>query len=492
MTHAQAFSKIPLELLLRITNDLTTKDICNLRLACRSIEVSLYGIFSNAFFTKKQFMLSYTSLQALIGISKSRLGASLKHVIIGLDRFHQYQAFPKARGGNVADALMISKYVEGLHDQQALLESGDAVSFLSTAFSELGRKSLKVVGIRDYASDGRSERDGPGSLWTSYGATTIQRETGVSLLDSFLRSYGFQRDDYIYSASQMARQVFRVVLLALGTARVAPASIEVLRQKGSYLPPGAFHIPTHQEPIILPILDELESLSLPVGFRRDGRPMHHITSCETVSPCPDFSLRLFLGYLSSIKHLRLEFIEGDVSTFAFLQWLGDPTNTIPQADDSVLPSSPKPVEFSNLIDLSLCSCKVEPESLLRIMHKFAPTLQKVELWRITLDTRGNRFYETAPDIDPEPCIWTTFLRNLREIEGLNLSYFVVQEPKQCRQPCSFDEPVLFKSLAQTRHNNQIVQRLLYTGMDWKSFVGDAAEDVCILDSEDEDMEDESE
>jgi F-box associated protein len=81
------FNKLPLELLLRTTNHLSTTDICSFRLTCRAIEISLFNSFAREFFTKKQFMLTYSSLQVLVEISKSRMGDCLQHVIIGLDHF---------------------------------------------------------------------------------------------------------------------------------------------------------------------------------------------------------------------------------------------------------------------------------------------------------------------------------------------------------------------------------------------------------------------
>ncbi|KAF5849172.1 hypothetical protein GGP41_006034, partial [Bipolaris sorokiniana] len=61
---------IPLELLVAISALLPTEDLGALRLVCKQTEKSLYEWFSQEFFSKKQFMLTHTSLQALIDISK--------------------------------------------------------------------------------------------------------------------------------------------------------------------------------------------------------------------------------------------------------------------------------------------------------------------------------------------------------------------------------------------------------------------------------------
>jgi hypothetical protein len=83
-TAGSPIQKIPLEVLLRITHFLTTPELGKVRLLCRSMEQALYTSFTNEFFTRKQFMISEESLQALIDISKSRLSRHLRKVHIGL------------------------------------------------------------------------------------------------------------------------------------------------------------------------------------------------------------------------------------------------------------------------------------------------------------------------------------------------------------------------------------------------------------------------
>lgn len=68
------------------SNILTTIDYGNLRLTCKHVETSLFDPWSREFFSKKQFMITEFSLQALVDISKSRLSTRLNHVIFGLER----------------------------------------------------------------------------------------------------------------------------------------------------------------------------------------------------------------------------------------------------------------------------------------------------------------------------------------------------------------------------------------------------------------------
>lgn len=74
------------QILLNITCRLKTPDYCNVRSSCKTIEATLLNAFAREFFTKRQFMLTEFSLQALIDMSKSRFSSNIKHVIIGLER----------------------------------------------------------------------------------------------------------------------------------------------------------------------------------------------------------------------------------------------------------------------------------------------------------------------------------------------------------------------------------------------------------------------
>src|SRR5688500_18577776 len=79
--------ELPLEVLLRITHSLKTEELGNFRLTCRGIEGLLHNSFAREFYSCKQFMISDFSLQALIDISKSRMGRHLTKLQIGFEQF---------------------------------------------------------------------------------------------------------------------------------------------------------------------------------------------------------------------------------------------------------------------------------------------------------------------------------------------------------------------------------------------------------------------
>lgn len=107
---------LPLEVLLNITRHLNTPDYCNVRLASKYFEEQLHNAFAKEFFTKRQFMISEFSLQALIDISKSRFSSNLTHVIIGLERpsstqlMHSPHRPPTARNRLIYGITEHSKY----------------------------------------------------------------------------------------------------------------------------------------------------------------------------------------------------------------------------------------------------------------------------------------------------------------------------------------------------------------------------------------------
>jgi hypothetical protein len=158
-------ASIPLEVLLQIVRQLKTPEYGNLRLTCKEIEGSLLNSFSREFFTKRQFMISPFSLQALVDISRSRLGPSLSQVIIGLEQpfkslRSQIPPYNHASLDTPSQDLLVQEYINNMsfnntcHDVEMLVE----------AFSNL--PNLVTVGLRDFNSRSRY-RDFPDITWKS-------------------------------------------------------------------------------------------------------------------------------------------------------------------------------------------------------------------------------------------------------------------------------------------------------------------------------------
>jgi len=155
---------IPLEVLLQITSNLTTPEYGNLRRACKQIEETLFNAFSREFFTKRQFMLTEFSLQALVDISKSRFSSSLTYVIIGLER--PRTCYISMRPGNPVhyDFNTGNRLLEVFLGHMNLVNTSQDVEMLAGAFNKL--ENLQTIGIRDFNSRSR-RRDHPNIEWRS-------------------------------------------------------------------------------------------------------------------------------------------------------------------------------------------------------------------------------------------------------------------------------------------------------------------------------------
>ncbi|KAM0283025.1 hypothetical protein ACHAO9_009939 [Fusarium lateritium] len=452
VSSASPFQKIPLEVLLRITYFLTTPELGNVRLTCRSIEQSLYTTFTNEFFTRKQFMISETSLQALIDISKSRLSSHLRKVHIGLDRFaHALQV----HGHNARTARQTELY----NGQFTLLSTGYHRNMLVEAFKNL--TNLEDVVIRDFNSRRRT-RDGPHKQWTSYGSTTALQETGSR---PGLKSGMAWGPD---TSTAYGSTVFSSVLFALGEANARPKGIEHMSRSGNHLRDCAFNIPSYMESSVIPVLENLEKLHIDIDllggtdFSGDGSASHSSTA--------DMMLRRFLLKLRDIKHLRINETQTSVTGPAMLLgWLGrdnassttPPTNSgqSPTPGSPVAPSEPSP-EYYQLEELNLGMMHVEAPQLLAVVRKFARTLARLELHKITLRRRLPDGHSGA---SPKISFWAKFLEKLKDSPDLNLHHIKISTPQQQWVPRPSRSDVRFGG-----DEHPVSQ---YTGPDWKHFVG---------------------
>ncbi|KAF4969971.1 hypothetical protein FSARC_2873 [Fusarium sarcochroum] len=446
------FQKIPLEVLLRITYFVTTPELGNIRLTCRSIEQALYTTFTNEFFTRKQFMISETSLQALIDISKSRLSVHLKKVHFGLDRFaHALQV----HGHNARTARQMELY----NGQFSLLSTGYHRDMLVEAFKNLS--NLEDVVIRDFNSMRRT-RDGPSKQWTSYGSTTALRETGSRPGQNSGMAWGPD------TSTAYGSTIFSSVLFALGQANARPKGIEHMSRSRNHLRDCAFNIPSYMEPSVIPVLENLEKLHIDVDllggsdFSSDDAAGHSSTA--------DMMLRNFLLKLKNIKHLRINETHSSVTGPGMLiGWLGRPDTPSPtppaSSGPSPLPGSPlappgPSPNYPQLEELNFGMMNVEAQHLLAVARKFAPTLKRLELHKVTL---RRRLPDGHTGTSPKVNFWAKFLEKLKEIPGLDLHRIKVSLPQQQWSSRPSRSLVAFEG-----QRNNVSE---YTGPDWKHFVG---------------------
>ncbi|GKT84163.1 F-box domain-containing protein [Colletotrichum tofieldiae] len=427
------FNKVPLEVLLRISSLLNTTELNALRLTCRSIEQSLFNTFMKEYFTKRQFMLTEFSLQALVDISNSRLSDCLDHVIIGLNCFTRHY-FPPGK------EACETRYRKAQADHFALVNSGQHVVMLTEAFRNL--KNLKTVGIRDYNSKARSLRDGFTATWASYGATTLEKETEVNLFRV-----------PIDEIQAYTNKVFISLFTALGNAGARPKAFELLR-KGQGVPSDdAFNLFTkYLKPKVAPVLEGLETFMCVVnvanGPFRTTAPVAGADDNTAFSRRRhDYLLRLFLGYMSNLKHLRLNFSHPGNNSDAvdhFINWLGTPVE-----------------------ELNLGFVDVEPKRLIQLVRKLSPTLKKLELWKLTLWNKAADTRDTDDRRDHYKVnLWAKMLRALCDLPSLNLDHIMIGSPAQ--RTFMTNTKVWFHNKDGPADDK--VDRKEYTGIDWKHFV----------------------
>lgn len=378
---------IPLELLVAVSVHLTTPDLGALRLTCKQVERSLYEWFSEEFFTKKQFMLTYESLQALVDISK-HVGFSKKltHVIIAsnsyTDNSLRFLNYDKA-----------ARYIEGCEDQRTLINTGVDREMLTEAFRNL--PNLQTIDIRDFNSNTR-RRDG--NTWTSWGASTIYRETGINMI--------FSATPYVNGTSY-PEHIYHVVTCALGKANSYPKEMQILLQSNR-LPDRTLHIPKFMEQTLKPVLHNLRTLLLNVQLVY--RTVHTHTNGTQIS-IAGRELRRFLSFTPNLVHLRLNFQRWQYNeNEEFLLWLSHPSKISPSHPIEALDTPPIDLKLTHL-DLGALDAK--PHVVYSVIDKFASTLNNLSLWRI-------KFKDPDPHNSEKPERWIFLFKKLSNIPHLQL------------------------------------------------------------------------
>ncbi|KAL6849167.1 hypothetical protein ACO1O0_008697 [Amphichorda felina] len=430
---------IPLELLLRITYWLPTPDLGSMRLTCRAIEKMLYHSFAEEFFSRKQFMLSQFSVQALINISKSRMGGHIRRLQFGTDMMAGYPGYGQP---TILTAEAYSSECEFLNTSLHRDMLAEALRNLT---------NLEDVVIRDFNSTRRS-RDGPAAQWRSYGSSTARRELGFTL----------QMNQQLFSTTPLHHfpaRVFMSLLDALGASEARPTGIEIMTRFGSNLADFAFSLNPSLRPSVVSMLNRLEKLHLSINFGwTDGESFD---PASIQNHMQSKSLARFLGHTHDLKNLRIN----EVGKFnggleSFLMWLAQPAPLDPKTPHDQ--DWPAPVALPRLEELSIGHMSTQDTVLLDIIKKFAPSLKSLELWRVCL------VWSRPLHLDGhDGNIYKRFLSHLVEIPELDLRHFQagnieekVHEKGTDRVP--FDKRRV--SFKDTGSNSA------YTGSDWKHFV----------------------
>lgn len=466
--------QIPAEILDRITWHLTTPELCNLRITCKSVEEALYYSFTTEFFTRKQFMVSEFSLRALVDISKSRLAGHLRQVHFGLDQLRVAIHLTPSVGGE--KALM---FEQRLIEQETLWSLGLVLKYLAEAFGNL--PNLETVVIRDFNSNRRS-RDGPHAHWLSYGTQTMLKETAVRPKNHAVFNPGLEYG--------FVDKIFKGIIHALGTANARPKAIEVMERQGHSLFDSAFHIHPDFEASIIPVLHGLKRLHLTLeanssAIGNDDQPYQR------------HSLTKFLRHCDGLEELRINGRHNSNSYDApnslsnLYDWLTaeESTSEMEAQKEAKSPSLNgqtsdisllnAPIKFPRLQNISLGMTSFTVDELVRLIARFADTLQNLELWRIKLLSEDRNLVERSQVLEDRNILFAQVLKKLLDIPNLNLRHIKLGNMQQFWYVVvgqNMLEEVSFKPTAKTKDEDvdagveRVTRELQYTGTDWRHFV----------------------
>ncbi|KAK1061214.1 hypothetical protein LTR74_011224 [Friedmanniomyces endolithicus] len=330
--------ELPPELLIRVSDHLTTVELGYFRRTCKHIETVLFDTFAKEFFTKRQFMIEQPSLQALIDISNHpTLSKRLTEVISSTDAFG-HSSTPWGRKGQ--RAFLEAGYVT----RELLLHTGQARDMLVEAFSKL--PNLRTVGLRDYFGKGR-RRDGETALWRSWGWNWLGQNTD---------------ENGVHCVGLSPALILPVVIYSLGLARAKPSNVEVFLRSHLKLSPASFSVGEgYMLPAIGPVLAGLQTLMLHVCGGEDGGGFPQGYDAWTQAP-----IKRFLRHTKALETLRLNFEQYDLFGDAILKWLGEPVSAAPHITEGPT-IDVSPLLLSKLRNLDLGMLNTNSATLIKVV-----------------------------------------------------------------------------------------------------------------------------
>lgn len=396
----------------------------------RYIENMLFNSFADEFFSRKQFMLTSFSIQALIDISKSRMAPRIRRLQFGLEQLKRECAFHPS-----------DRVVQMYANQSQLWNSGAQDDMLAQALVNL--HNLEDVVIRDFDSPTRM-RDFPNATWRSYGYASA-----VALGAEFnntRRGYGA----IVAEMYDPASRTFASLLHALGKSGQQAKGLEIMFRQGNNLSDSSFDVPDFLQPTVLPYLQNLENLHLCVVLGRGT-----LTGEMSQSSGAQFLCR-FLSYTPKLKNLRINGVR------AFNPGMN---RLMDHLADSTLPVDKhgRGLSLGCLEEFSLGMMEVEGPLLVRVLKNIAPSLRSLELWRVIL--RGNLDEEYLDNPKAAKPLWSTFCQDLLQVEQLNLRHVMLG----CLEDGNGNRNLMGKGRVQFNGS----EKATYTGPDWKRFVEDA-------------------
>jgi hypothetical protein len=178
-------------------------------------------------------------------------------------------------------------------------------------------------------------------------------------------------------------------------------------------------------------------------------------------------LRRFLGFTPNLTHLRLNMPKYQMDENAeFLQWLAlshTPTGSLVTNDFF----EPPAVSLAHLTALDLGQFQARPHVLLNLIAKFAPTLQKLELWKMALSLDP-----AVRASNPKTNVWSIFFAKLAKVPQLQLMHLKVGMLSQ--------ENTFVQFKASDKDDAPMLKVKIYTGKKMDGFLKELKEEVTVV------------
>ena len=139
--------ELPSELIDTIATSLPSSDLLNLRLTCAELDAKSFHQFTEGYFRAKQFMYSRYALDALVEISKSRLGRYVRAVSLGPE-FSQTDLTDRGHMGEARNRILEWLKEYG-NDNRHMERTGLDNLMLHEAFQNL--PNCEGIEFRDYS-----------------------------------------------------------------------------------------------------------------------------------------------------------------------------------------------------------------------------------------------------------------------------------------------------------------------------------------------------
>lgn len=394
-------SNLPVELLTIVVANLYWEDYTAFRLTCRRIEAAMFSNFARDSFTRCFVMRTPESMQTLIEISKSRLGPFVEILSVSAEVLRSTEGSSRdSRPSGPPSKTRLTA------DQEAFISTGCDREMLTEALLNL--RSVQFIHIRNVYSPASYSMS-----TASWDRSARQRSLGVRRIllqqEEMIEAAASREPPTVYGDVHSQRACFYSTLLALGKADARPNKLWIGGNSNSGFYCKALHIPACIALSVIPVFAQIESLHLSVSPGTNVGPARG-PFLPGLMPqgISTYDVRVFLQHMTRLRDLSLTLNSLENLYDGFIEWLASvPASEV--ATQGTLPQSPPSITLNCLQELGLqIIYGIRVQALLSVARKFAPTLQKLHLHKVHLETS----LQDASTPRPPGSVWTEFLKSL--------------------------------------------------------------------------------